>query len=402
MVIGLEVFNYFLIITLIGVTLAWAVLIKSMLESFRKTPFLDKFKKETHGFPKVSIILPARNEERFISKCLDSLLKQNYENYEIIAINDSSTDATGDIIEKYAKINSKVIAVNAEKKPEEWMGKNWACIQGYQKATGELLLFTDSDTYHADSVISLSVSHLLSLKLDALTVIPRMLCLDNLTRITLPMISTFLHTRFSALKVNDPKKKTGYFFGSFFIIRRSIYDAVGTHEGVKHEIIEDGALGSKVKESKFKMSMVRGEHLINAVWARDRNTLWNALKRLMVPLYLQGAKTAIGIFVAILFLLFIPFLATIYSLVMIGVSETFYPLFITSIISSCMIFAAAIIESTRGLNLGAKYALLCPIGSLIIVLGVASGIIQASSKNAVSLRGRSYSLKEHKQDAINV
>ena len=79
-----------------------------------------------------------------------------------------------------------------------------------------------------------------------------MLCLDNWTRITLPMLSTFLHTRFSALRVNDPSKKTGYFFGSFFIIKKSVYEAIGTHEGVKHEIIEDSALGKKVKEKGYK------------------------------------------------------------------------------------------------------------------------------------------------------
>ena len=106
-----------------------------------------------------------------------------------------------------------------------------------------------------------------------------MLCFDWWTKITLPVLSTFLHTRFSALRVNDPSKKTGYFFGSFFIIKKQAYQSIGTHEGVKHEIIEDGALGKKVKESGFKMRMVRGEHLVEAIWAKNWTTLWNALKR---------------------------------------------------------------------------------------------------------------------------
>ena len=126
-------------------------------------------------------------------------------------------------------------------------------MEGYRKATGALLLFPAADTKHTNSVISLAVSHLLSLELDALTVIPRMLCLDLITKITLPMISTFLHTRFSALRVNDKSKNTGYFFGSFFIIKKTTYDSVGTHEGVRQELIEDGALGIKVIDSGFKM-----------------------------------------------------------------------------------------------------------------------------------------------------
>lgn len=176
------------------------------------------------------------------------------------------------------------------------MGKNWACMEGYKKVTGELLLFTDADTKFEKNVISLAVSHLESFSLDALTAIPKMVCLDFWTRIALPVLSTFLHTRFSAMRVNDPTKNTGYFFGSFFIIRKKTYDAVGTHEGVKHEIIEDGALGKKVKESGHKMKMVRADHLIDAVWARDWSTLWNGLKRLMIPLFLQNGKIAVGIF----------------------------------------------------------------------------------------------------------
>ena len=118
-------------------------------------------------------------------------------------------------------------------------------------------------------VISLSVSHLLSLQLDALSAIPRLLTFDFLTKVSLPMISTFLHTRFSAINVNNPKKKAAYFFGSFFIITKKTYEQVGMHEGVKHEIIEDGALGRKVKETGHKMRIVRGDHLIDAVWGPE-------------------------------------------------------------------------------------------------------------------------------------
>ncbi|HII04341.1 MAG TPA: glycosyltransferase, partial [Candidatus Nitrosotenuis sp.] len=242
---------------MIGISGAWVLLIKTMIDSFRYTPLLDKFDQKPHHNPRVSVILPARNEENFIQKCLDSLTAQDYPNYEIITIDDSSEDSTGSIIAQYAKKNSKVIHVSAGPKPEGWMGKNWACMEGYKKVTGELLLFTDADTKFEKNVISLAVSHLESFSLDALTAIPKMVCLDFWTRITLPVLSTFLHTRFSAMRVNDPTKNTGYFFGSFFIIRKKTYDTVGTHEGVKHEIIEDGALGKKVKESGHKMKMVR-------------------------------------------------------------------------------------------------------------------------------------------------
>ena len=398
--IVLDIINYILIAILIGVSATWIALIKSMLKTFNESPFLDKFEKKEHEKPKVSIILPARNEEKFIEKCLDSLVEQDYDDYEIIAINDSSNDSTGNIMKKYSEKFSKVIFVDAKPKPDGWMGKNWACMEGYRKASGNLLLFTDADTVHTSSVISLAVSHLLSLDLDALTVIPRMLCLDRITKITLPMISTFLHTRFSALRVNDTSKNTGYFFGSFFIMKKSTYDLVGTHESVKGELVEDGALGKKVKESNFKMRMVRGEHLIDAVWARDSFTLWNALKRLMIPLYLQNAKIAVASFFGVLFLLFMPFPILGYSIIF--SSNSSLVLFVVSCIASLLVYLGGIFDAVKGLDLKLRYSLFAPVGSLIVVCGFLAGLIQAKSKTAVSWRGRTYHMKGQSQKSINV
>jgi glycosyltransferase involved in cell wall biosynthesis len=330
--------------------------------------------------------LPARNEEKLIGRCIDSLLDQDYENYEIIAIDDSSEDSTGKIIKNYSEKNSKVVPVFARPKPPDWIGKNWACMEGYQKSSGELLLCTDSDTWHSKKLISLAVSHLLSSNLDALTVIPKMLCLDWWTKITLPVLSIFLHTRFSALRVNDSSKKTGYFFGSFFIIKKQVYQSIGTHEGVKHEIIEDGALGKKVKESGFKMRMVRGEHLVEAIWAKNWTTLWNALKRLM----------------AVLFLLLMPFPILIYSLVFFNTTLSFTILLFVSALASGLVYLATLVDATKGLSLSAVHALFAPIGSFIVVTGFLAGILQAKSKSAISWRGRTYSMKEQVQSSINV
>ena len=396
----LDVINYILVAILIGVSATWIALIKSMLNTFTKSPFLDKFEKKEHDKLKVSVILPARNEEKFIEKCLNSLVEQDYDNYEIIAINDSSNDSTGVIMKKYSEKFPKVVFVDAKPKPDGWMGKNWACMEGYKVASGDLLLFTDADTNHKRSVISLAVSHLLSLDLDALTVIPKMLCLDRITKITLPMISTFLHTRFSALRVNDKSKNTGYFFGSFFIMKKSTYDSVGTHEGVKSELVEDGALGKKVKESNFKMRMVRGEHLIDAVWARDSFTLWNALKRLMIPLYLQNAKIAVASFFGVLFLLFMPFPILGYSLIF--SSDSSLVLFVISCIASLLVYLGGMLDATKGLDLKLRYSLFAPVGSFIVVCGFLAGLIQAKSKTAVSWRGRTYHMKGQVQKSINV
>ena len=399
--IAIDVFNYIFTVILIGVFLAWISLIHSMFKSFTKTPFLDKFENSSKETPKVSIILPARNEENFIEKCLESLINQDYKNYEIVAIDDSSDDNTWKIIEKYSK-NDKVIPIKANSKPDGWMGKNWACMEGFRHASGELLLFTDADTKYSKKVLSLAVSHLLSENLDVLTVIPRLICLDSITKITLPMLSTFLHSRYSALNVNNPKKGIGYFFGSFFIIKKQIYQKIGTHEKVKHEIIEDGALGKITKESGFALKMVRGEHLLDAVYSRSPKEMWNGLERLMVPLYHQNSSYAIGVFFAVLFILFLPIPFLIYSIIFAETSISFMALLMAAMMSTITIYIAAFMETKMGLNLKSIFALLAPIGGLIVSCGFLSGVLQANKSSAVTWRGRRYSVKEFSQNYINL
>lgn len=400
--IAYDIFNYSLALILVAVCGTWIFLIKSMADSFRLTPYLDRFTDTSKSRPRVSVIVPARNEEKFIGACLDSLAGQDYDDYEVIVIDDSSEDGTSDIISKFARMHPNVVPVSARPKPDGWMGKNWACMEGYEKATGDLLLFTDADTKHSKKMISTAVAHLLSLNLDALSVIPRMLTLDVWTRITLPMISTFLHTRFSALNVNDPAKKTGYFFGSFFVLRRGTYEDIGTHEGVRQEIIEDGVLGRKAKEMGHKIRMVRGEHMIDAIWARDRDTLWNALKRLMVPLYLQNSRTAVGVFVAVAFLLFVPFLVLVVSAVSASDAMSSYVICAASSVASLLIYIGALVEARVGLGIRSVYALFAPLGGLVITLGFLAGLLQANKSSSVTWRGRRYSKADHSQASSGI
>jgi chlorobactene glucosyltransferase len=388
-----------------GIIATWLYLVAYVVKSLKQTPLLDSFEKSTiiKNFPKVSIILPARNEEKYIARCLDSLLKQDYPNFEIIAINDSSTDRTEVIMQHYAARDPRILVVNAKSKPVGWVGKNWACYQGYLRATGNLLLFTDADTVHLPSTMSLSVKHLIFENLDALTAIPKLLCKDFWTKITLPMLSTFLYSRFSALRVNDPKTKIGYFFGSFFIISRRTYEKVGTHKAVRHEIIEDGALGGKVKEEKFMMKMVRGDNYIEAIWARDFHTLWHGLRRLMIPLYNQKRKRASLMAIAIFFLLFEPFLLLPYSLLFLNIArdDIFSLILIVSdTMASAIIIFSSVIQLRLSVFQNPLYALASPLGGAIISLSFITSIIDARKKGTVSWRGRQYTLNE-KQHPFN-
>src|SRR5215217_539877 len=297
-----------LFIVQLSIFFSWAYFLVYSVKSIRQVPKLHSLGDSCVNTtsPMVSIILPSRNEEKYIGKCLDSLLEQDYPNYEIIAINDSSTDMTGEIIKRYSKTHSKIIHVDAETKPKGWTGKNWTCYQGYLNSNGSLFLFTDADTTHSASTISLAVAHLVEEGLDALTAIPKILAYDFWTKITLPILWTFSLARYSALKANNPKTKVGYFFGSFFIITRKAYEKVGTHKSVRGEIVEDGELGRKVKEQGFSLRVVHGEKHVNAVWARDSSTLWHGLRRLMIPLFRKEKTKASMMVVATFGLLLLP------------------------------------------------------------------------------------------------
>lgn len=392
MELALTITNLVLAAIMAGIFGVWLYFLTYMTKSFRQSPMLESFDRTSVSrFPKVSVILPARNEGRYIARCLDSLLGQDYPNFEIIAINDSSTDGTGEIMKAYAANDLRVMHIDASPKPEGWTGKNWACYQGFLRARGELLIFTDADSKHLPSTMSLAVGHLMSENLEALTAVPRLICNDFWTKMTLPVLATFLHTRFSPIRVNDPNTKTGYFFGSFFIITRSTYEAIGTHEGVKEELVEDGALGGKVKASKFRMKMVRGESHIDAVWARDLPTLWQGLRRLMIPIYYQDKVNAYMMAMAVFFILFAPFASLPYLPVASFAGNTsFHILFVLQISAIALIMVTTAAQCRLAIFESPVYALAAPLSGALISLSFMSAIADAKKKGAVSWRDRKY------------
>jgi cellulose synthase/poly-beta-1,6-N-acetylglucosamine synthase-like glycosyltransferase len=398
MELAFTITNYVLATILAGLLGLWLYFLGYMIMSFRQSPKLESFDRAaSKGFPKVTVILPARNEERYVARCLDTLLAQDYPDLQIIAVNDSSTDRTGEIMQSYAAKDSRVAYVNAPPKPDDWAGKNWACFQGYLRAKSDLLLFTDADTEHSASAMSLAVGHLLSQHLDALTTVPRLICVNFWTRITLPALAIFLHTRFSPLRVNNPNVKTGYFFGAFFVISRKAYEAVGTHEGVRQELVEDGALGGKVKAAKFKMKMVRGERHVHAVWARDFESLWNGLRRLVIPLYHQDRNSAFLIMLAVFFILFVPFLLLPYSLLASGLAGDISSelLVVMQLTTVAVVIGATAVQCALGVFESPAYALASPLSGAIVSFGFMSAIADAGKRDSVSWRDRRYTVHEH-------
>ena len=381
-----------------GILACWTYFLVLISWSISKSPKLEwTARYRIKSKPKVSIIVPARNEEGTILICLQSLLSQDYDNYEVIAIDDSSTDKTPSIISELSQKNHRLIAVKAPSRPEDWIGKNWACFQGYQKSSGEILLFTDADTVHKTDSLSSAVNTMIHGQLDALTLVPKLKCYDIITKFTLPVLSIFLHSRYSPLRVNNPKNKIGYFFGSFYLISKKNYEKIGTHEIVRQELVEDGALGRRVKEQKMKLRLVRGENYVEALWARDPSSLWHALRRIIIPLHLQKKKSAMMVTAFIFFILLEPFLILPFTLLYFGDFLLGGVLLTINLVTIFLLLTCSVVQSHFGLLQKSIYGLGFVLGCTVITLCFLISAFDSKGNKVVKWRDRSYFIdtKQH-------
>jgi chlorobactene glucosyltransferase len=397
--INLQIIVYLIsLIFIIGSLGIWINLFFTLKKSLHFSPVISKSNKINMKKNLVSIIIPARNEEKYIKNCILSLLDQNYNNYEIIVVDDNSSDKTIEILQSLKNNNhdDKIRILKAGKKPQDWVGKNWPCYVGYKNSRGDHLLFTDADTIHYSNSVSDSIYTLLEHNLDVLTAVPNLIYPTFIVKMVLPVLSIFMFSRYSPIRVNDPKIKLGYLFGSFFIISKTVYEKIGTHECVKSEIVEDGALGQKIKEAGYKLKMFRGEDLLRAYWARDFYTLWNSLKRLIIPVFFTNKKNAFSITIGVFVLMVLPFLILTSSLIYAilttnSINNLFFVfLFIFSFCDVLFIYLTNYYQLREAKTHNVLYFLGTPIGCFIISLSFILTIISSEKKGVIKWRDRIY------------
>ncbi len=385
---------YIFTLIMFSIMLAWVRLFIYSGRSLKYSPKLEKVRNvDPKLTPRVSIIVPALNEEKYIGRCLRSLLAQDYNNLEIISIDDGSTDNTLPTMKEVALTDRRLRVVEAGQRPVDWVGKNWACFIGYNNSTGDILIFTDADTVHSKQTVTLAVNHILHENLSAITAIPKLMSDDFLTSVTLPLLSVFLQTRFSPLKVNDPANKLGFFFGSFFAIIRGHYESIGTHREVRTEIIEDGAIGSLVKKRGIKMKMFRGENCVEALWARDRQGLWNGMLRLLIPMHREQGRKTVPMVIAIAFLMLFPFIAIPGGIYFIYRGESIslsMLLASAALITLCIMIATAALILSESMKTKKQLALGSPIGATVITLSFVISLLKVHKPQSFAWKGRTY------------
>ena len=236
----------------------------------------------TGDLPKLSIIVPARDEERQIEDCVRSLQAQTYPDFEIVVVDDRSRDATAAIVERIAARDARVRLVRGAELPSGWVGKPWALTQGANVAGGTWLLFTDADTTHEPLAASSSVRFARARELDFLSIITDQACISWPERALLPTILTSIALGVGSFDaINDPRRpNVALFNGQYILARRAAYDAIGGHAAVRGEIAEDFEFARLVKrDGRFSAMLVGGAALVRARMYRSFGELWEGFTK---------------------------------------------------------------------------------------------------------------------------
>jgi chlorobactene glucosyltransferase len=244
--------------------LPWLALAFAMRMALARRPRLSDVPPVRQG-PLVSVIVPARNEAVNISACVATLLNSGYESREIIVVDDNSADGTGDIARILAdRSNGKLRLVEGAPLPPGWLGKAWACWQGYRAANGELLLFTDADTRHDDALLGHAVGAVEREQADLVSVLPAQVMETFWERIVLPQIFTLITLRFRDLRrVNRARRPRNVFAnGQFLLIRRAAYEAIGGHEAMRREVVEDVCIAQRLRAEGRRLFVAHAEELM--------------------------------------------------------------------------------------------------------------------------------------------
>jgi len=191
----------------------------------------------------VTIVIPARNEAATIETVVRSILASTYHPFELIVVDDRSTDDTAAVVTRLAAGEPRLRLVPGQALPEGWYGKPWACAQGAEAGAGPLLLFTDADTYHGPELLGRAIAALQQERADLVTVSPHQRCVTFWERLIMPQIWLLLGLRYHPRRVNRARRERDVIAnGQFILTTREAYKSVGTHAAVRHEVAEDLAL----------------------------------------------------------------------------------------------------------------------------------------------------------------
>ncbi|HEV2494025.1 MAG TPA: glycosyltransferase family 2 protein [Terriglobia bacterium] len=243
---------------------------------------------------RVSILIPARNEEANIERAVRSVASQSGVPLEVIVVDDQSEDGTSKILERLKREFPSLRILRIDALPDGWLGKPYALARGAETASGAWLLFTDADTVHHPGSLAELLERAENEHVDLLSLSPGQLTPTWWEKSVIPWVYVWLAKHYSFDEVNDPHSKAAAANGQYLLIRRAAYDRVGGHQAVQGEILEDVALAERVKSSGGRILFMPGAKWVETRMYRTFSAMWEGWTKNLYLLYGGNVKKILG------------------------------------------------------------------------------------------------------------
>jgi len=343
--------------------------------------------------PRVSIIVPARNEEEHIEPTLLRLLALNYKDYEVIAVNDRSTDRTGAAMDRVAsnpQAQGRLKIIQVDTLPAGWMGKPHAMWVAANQASSEWLLFTDADVLFKPDSLRRAVAYAESARADHVVLFPRLVMHSPGERMMVAFFQTLFVFGHRPWKVADAKTKDHMGVGAFNLIRRRVYAAIGTYQALRFEVQDDMKLGKLVKNAGYVQRVVFGNDLISLRWAKGAmGMVQNLTKNMFAVVSFQPWRMLASVF-TLLFLNLLPFLGIALGP---GWSRLAYAVALLSI-------AGLYVGMSRMSDVPAYYFVLHPVSTVMFAYILTRSMVLTLHQRGVFWRGTFYPLDELRKGMV--
>jgi len=228
--------------------------------------------------PRISVLVPARNEEASIGSCLDALLAQDYPNLEIIVLDDDSTDGTAAVVR--GRRDRRLRLVTGAPLPDGWTGKNWACHQLTARAHGDVLCFVDANTILARDTLSRAAGELRDSDLGLVSMLLRTDTGTASEAVLMPIVNYALLSLLPAALIEKPGfRKEAIALGPFVMVTRAAYTAAGGHAAEPAHIVDDVQLARSVKASGHRIALRNGTDLVRTRWYTGFGEIWHGFSK---------------------------------------------------------------------------------------------------------------------------
>jgi glycosyltransferase involved in cell wall biosynthesis len=342
---------------------------------------------------RVSIVVPACNEEADIGQTLTQLLLLDYDNYEVIAVDDRSTDLTGEIMDRVgaAAIRKGILKViHVETLPPGWLGKPHAMWAAAQRATGDWLLFTDADVLFRPDSVRRALVYAEQKSADHLVLFPRIVMKQPGEKMMIAFFQALFVFGHRPWKVADPKAKDHIGVGAFNLIRRSVYEQIGTYQALRFEVVDDMKLGKVVKQAGYAQRNVFGEDLISLYWAKGAlGVVHNLTKNFFAVLSFQAWRVVLCC-IGLAFLNLMPFVGVFLAP---GWARVPYAIALASIF---LIYLGMSGKS----SIPPYYFVLHPVSTSLFLYALARSMLLTLRQGGIVWRGTKYPLDELRKGLV--